>query len=154
MQYFEDFEVGVSEISPAIAVDRAEMVEYAALNDPWPIHVDERVAAATVHGELIASFGYVVTLFFRMIHTLQLNQGDQAGFLGGLGWQVKFLRAVKGSDRLRLRVTTKSKRLTSAGDRGIVVSDSEVLNQRDEPVVTIEITSMYLCRPESSHADG
>jgi acyl dehydratase len=154
MEYFEDFDVGFSEISPAIEVDRAEMVAYAAFNDPWPIHVDERVASATAHGELIASFGYVVTLFFRMIHTLQVNQGDQAGFLGGLGWQVKFVRAVKGSDRLRLKVTIKSKRLTSAGDRGIVVSDSEVLNQRDEPVVTIEITSMYLCRPESSHPDG
>jgi acyl dehydratase len=147
--YYEDIEVGYSETSAEVAVDRDEMVAYAQRNDPWPIHVDEDFARTTPAGGLIASFGYVVSLFFRGMHTLNVNKGTQAGFLGAVGWQVAFRSGVRGDDRLRVTNTVLSKRLASKGDRGVVVSRCDVVNQEDVVRVVVEVTSIYLCREAS-----
>ena len=143
--WFEDFYPGWTDEAGPIRVDGAEMIEYARVNDPWPIHVDEEAAAA--HGGVTASFGYTVSLFFRLAHQAPANREPSAGFLGGLGWQVTFPRSVHAGDELRLRMTVKSTRLTSRGDRGIIVTDCVLTNQQDETVVTIEVTSMYRTRP-------
>jgi acyl dehydratase len=131
-------------------VDRDEMIAYAKVYDPFPIHVDDDAAAQTPHGEVIASFGYTVSLFFKLVHLLPSNQTASPGFLGGLGWRVTFHRGLRAGDEVRLLVTVKSTRLTSRGDRGVLVSDCVLVRQDDEPIVTIEVTSMYLTRP----ADG
>jgi acyl dehydratase len=149
MAYFDDFVVGYEEVSQELVVDAEEMVAYAHVNDPWPIHVDAAFAETSVHGGLIASFGYVVSLFFRMMHTLEVNQGQQPGFLGGLSWDVQFRRAVRANDVLRVRINIVSKRLTSKGDRGIVQTKCDVLNQDDDVTVEIVVTSMYLCAPQA-----
>ena len=81
LTWFEDFEVGHVGESPPVEADRDEMVAYARAHDPWPIHLDEEFAAQTPHGGLIASFGYVVGLFFRAAHQLPMNQGSQEGFI-------------------------------------------------------------------------
>ena len=61
--YFDDVEIGYVEESESVLVDRAEMVASAAGNDPWPIHVDVEAASATPFGDVIASFGYVVSCY-------------------------------------------------------------------------------------------
>jgi acyl dehydratase len=148
--YFDDVEVGYVEESASVLVDRAEMVAYAAGNDPWPIHVDAEAASATPFGDVIASFGYVVSLLFRANHTLRSTQASQPSFLGALEWRVQFRKAVFGGDRLRDRMTFTSKRLTSKGDRGVVTSQHELINQDGESVVVIEVVSLQLCRPTQS----
>jgi acyl dehydratase len=145
--YFDDVEVGYVEESGSMPVDRAEMIAYAAANDPWPIHIDAEAASASPFGEVIASFGYVVSLLFRANHALEFNRAAQPSFLGALEWRVQFRKAVFGGDLLRDRMTITSKRLTSKGDRGIVTSQHELINQEGEPVVVVEVTSMQFCRP-------
>jgi acyl dehydratase len=148
--YFDDVEIGYVEESESVPVDRAEMVAYAAANDPWPIHVDADAASATPFGDVIASFGYVVSLLFRANHTLPFNRASQPSFLGALEWRVQFRKAVFGGDRLHDRMTFTSKRLTSKGDRGVVTSEHELINQDGEVVVVIEVVSLHLCRPPQS----
>jgi len=46
--YFEDMIVGQYMTSPAVVVDRDEMVDFAKRWDPLPIHVDSEVAASSV----------------------------------------------------------------------------------------------------------
>jgi acyl dehydratase len=145
--YFGDVPVGYVEESGPIEVRRDEMIAYARVNDPWPIHVDQEVARESIFGDVIASFGYTVSIFFRLAHMMRVNQVSQAAFLGGLGWQVRFRGAVKAGDQLRLRSTVISNRLTSRGDRGVVTSLCEMINQDDVPVVDIEIASLALVRP-------
>lgn len=145
--WFDDFFPGWCETAGPLTANHDEMLSYAKAYDPWPIHVDEAAAAASPHGELVASFGYTVSLFFRLIHMLPSNARPSQGFVGGLGWQVAFRRAVHAGDALRLLATVKETRLTSRGDRGIVVSDCVLTNQDNEDVVSIEVTSMYLTRP-------
>jgi acyl dehydratase len=148
--YFDDIEIGYVEESESVLVDREEMVTYAAANDPWPIHVDVEAASATPFGDVIASFGYVVSLLFRANHTLHTTQASQPSFLGALEWRVQFRKAVFGGDRLHDRITFTAKRLTSRGDRGVVTSQHELINQDGEPVVVIEVVSLQLCRPTDS----
>jgi len=151
--YFEDVEVGHVEESADVAVDRDEMIAYAKANDPWPIHTDEVAASASPFGEVIASFGYVVSLFMRAVHQLPSNQeSSQEGFLGALEWRVQFRGAVRGGDRLHLRSTITAKRLSSKGGRGVVTEQHELLNQVGEAAVVIESVSLVLCRPPA--ADG
>ena len=149
MVYFEDFPIGLTQESPEVEVSRAEMLEYARQNDPWPIHVDEEFAASTPFGGLIASFGYVVSLFFRGLHALPVNQAEGAsgeGFIGAVGWQVKFRNAVREGDRLRVRMTVADKRPSSKPGRGVIVTNNEMLDGNDEIKVVIEVTSLYRSR--------
>ena len=145
--YFDDIEIGYVEESESVLVDRAEMVAYAARNDPWPIHVDAEAASTTPFGDVIASFGYLVSLLFRSSHTLRYTQAIQPSFLGALECRVQFRKAVLGGDRLRDRLTIMSKRLTSKGDRCVVTVQHELVNQDGESVVVIEVVSLQLSRP-------
>jgi acyl dehydratase len=150
--YFEDLEVGYSEESAEVFVDREEMIEYALRNDPYPIHVDEAAARASQFGELIASFGYVVSMFFRAVHSLQLDQAVQAAFVGAVEWRVRFRKAVRANDRLRTRLTITAKRLTSTGDRGVLEMRYDLVNQNDEVVIIIDGVSLILTRRPPSQA--
>lgn len=147
-QFFEDIPEGLTEESEQFVASRAEMLAYARENDPWPIHVDEEFAKSTVFGDITASFGYVVSLFFRGVHTLPINKrstGD--AFLGVLEWQrVRFRRAVRPGDTLRVRVTVVSKQLGRNGDRGTVNSQWQILNQDDEVVIELESVALYRTR--------
>ena len=148
--YFDDVEVGYVSESAEVAVDREEMIAYAKRNDPWPIHIDEGAAAASPFGDVIASFGYVVSLYFRLIHGLEINQASQEAFLGALEWNVQFKGPVRADDRLRVRATVAAKRVSSRGDRGVVTTRQEVLNQRDELRVVIDVAYLLRRRPDGA----
>lgn len=143
MVYFEDFPLGYAEESPEFEASREEMLAYARANDPWPIHVDEEFAASTPFGGIIASFGYVVSLFFRGVHALPVNQASGEGFIAAVGWQVEFRDAVRPGDRLRVRTRIEDKRPSSKPGRGIIVTRNEVLDGDDEVKVVIDVTSLY-----------
>ena len=136
--YFHTIEVGDVDEGEGVPVDRHEMIAYAKENDPWPIHVDEVAGAGSPYGDVIASFGYVVSLFVRALHKLELAQRAQPSFLGALEWRVQFRGAVRGDDWLRVRQTIVDKRLASNGNRGVVTTLNELLNQDDVAVVVIE----------------
>jgi acyl dehydratase len=117
MSWFDDFEIGDVERSGEHVALHDEMVAYAARNDPYPIHIDDEAAAATPLGGIIASFGYTVSL------------------------------VVRAGDRLHVVNTVTDKRLASRGDRGVLSCHLDVINQNDDVVLTIEATSIVLCRP-------
>jgi acyl dehydratase len=147
--YFDDIEIGYVEESDWVLVDRDEMLAYASRNDPWPIHVDVEGATASPFGDVVASFGYVVSLLLRANHKLHSTRASQPSFLGALEWRVQFRKAVFGGDQLRDRITFTSKRLASKGDRGVVTSQHELINQDGEAVVVVEVVSLQLCQPTS-----
>ena len=148
--WFDDVEVGYIEESDPVPVDRSEMIAYATRNDPFPIHIDPEAASQTPFGDVIASFGYVVSLLFRCNHKLQFTQAVQPSFLGALEWRVQFRKAAMGGDLLLDRMTVLSTRLASKGDRGVVTTQHELVNQDGESIVVIEVIALHLSRPASS----
>jgi len=106
------------------------------------------LAKSTVFGDLTASFGYVLSLFFRGVHTLPFNQESRGeAFLGALEWQrVRFRKAVRADETLRVRMTVVSKQLGRRGDRGTVNSRWDIVNQDGDVVVDLEMVTLYRTR--------
>ena len=148
MIYFEDLNVGDSWTSAEHTVDHEEMLAYARVNDPWPIHIDLEAAAKTPFGGLIASGGYTITLMYRLFHEI-VNQPDRRwAFLGGFDWHLEFPEPVRSGDRLHARITILEKRASSRPGRGILKNRTEVINDRGGVVLSIEATVLIATRPQ------
>jgi hypothetical protein len=115
----------------------------------------EEIRAADFDAQLTLDvFHQITSTSFRYVDRISqlvlIAQAIQPSFLGALEWRVQFRKAVLGGDRLRGRLTITSKRLTSKGDRGVVTSQHELVNQDGESVVVIEVVSLQLSRPTKS----
>ena len=144
--FFEDVEVGVEEFSGELVVDREEMLDYARANDPFPIHVDEDAAAASPFGGLIASGGFTISLWYRLHHSKNRDLQRVEAFLGGFDWHVKFANPVRAGDRLRLRSVAMEKRLSSKPGRGVITWVTDLVNQDETTVLSIETASLFATR--------
>jgi acyl dehydratase len=130
-RYFEDIEVGETYESPGRTVTEADIVIFAGLSGDYNVlHTDAEFMKRSIFGERIA-------------HGL-LGLAIQAGLLGratrpyatlafvGLRW--KFKGPIKIGDTIRLHATVLAKKETSKPDRGLVVLERRILNQRNEVV--------------------
>jgi acyl dehydratase len=144
--FFEDVQVGVEEVSREMVVDRDEMVAYARANDPFLIHVDEDAAAASPFGGLIASGGFTISLWYRLLHSKNREFERVEAALSGFDWHVTFPNPVRAGDRLHLRMTVTEKRLTSKPGRGVVTWVTGLVNQEGTTVLTIEGASLLATR--------
>jgi acyl dehydratase len=145
--YFEDLEVGATFTSGEIAANREEMLAYNRRNDPWPFHVDEAAATKTPFGGIIASGGYTITLMYRLGHQIYNVPGRAWAVTGAVDWQLKFPTPLRPDDRVRLRLTIQGKRESSRPERGIFQPLYEVLNQKDEVVLSVLVTGFIARRP-------
>ncbi|HEY1299739.1 MAG TPA: MaoC family dehydratase [Stellaceae bacterium] len=145
LRRFEDYVPGgVYEYGP-ISLDEAEIVDFARRYDPQPIHIDPEAAAAGPFGGLIASGWQTVTVMMRLL---------VAGFLPGeasLGSpgidELRWTRPVRPGDALRIRVTIlAATRSRSRRDRGMVRTLVEVLNQKNEVVMSLKAMNLMRCR--------
>ena len=146
--FYEDVPVGAVEVSDVVVADRAEMVAYAEANDPYPIHLDPRAAGAAGFEDVIASFGYTVSIYMRLMHQLEIVRSTRLAFGGAVSWDVSFGVAVQPGDAIRMRHTVLDKRLTRRGDRGLVTSRNELLTQREDVAVTVDAKWLLGVRPE------
>ena len=149
--YFEDLEVGSVHLGAECVCDKNEMLEYSRRNDPWPFHIDEAEAARSPFGGIVASGGYIITLWYRSLIEIYNTPGKTWAFLGGLDWKLKFRAPVRADDTLRVRVTVKDKRLWIKAGQGLVTLFNEILNQRSEVVCTVEVMALVATR---AHGDA
>ena len=144
MRYFEDYRPGtVHEFPDTITVDEQRMIEFATEFDPQPFHVDKN--ADGPFGGLIASGWHTAAMMMRLFAD---NYLSPVASLASPGVdQIRWLVPVRAGDTLRLRATVlDARRSTSKPDRGIVRTGVELLNQRDEVVMTLDATNFLLSR--------
>jgi acyl dehydratase len=135
MRFFEDFPVGWSETYGPVSVTKDEIIAFAREYDAQPFHVDEEAAKNTFVGTLIASGWHTCALNMRLIAKGFLLDATSMG-APGID-EVKWLRPVRPGDTLRSRVSVRDARPSrSRPAAGLVSFEFEVLNQRDEPVLT------------------
>jgi acyl dehydratase len=147
--YFEDFHEGDQHVTPGRSITESDVMRFAGLSGDFnPAHTDYEYAKAGPFGAPIA----------HGLLTLVVIAGlaDRGGLLDGsaialLGVEWRFKQAVMFNDTIRARLTVTSKRVTSKGDRGILVRKVEVLNQRGEVVQEGSFTTMVWLR---GHAPG
>ena len=146
--YFEDVEVGETHRFGRYEVTAEEIIEYASQFDPQPFHVDAAAARRSVFGGLIASGWHTGAMFIRMVceHAV-----PGAATTGALGFDdLKWLKPVRPGDILSVetRISEKIERPSRLGV-GTVKIEGRVLNQRDEPVMTLTSLVLYRRRPGS-----
>ena len=130
--FFEDVVPGnMLEAGPYL-VREPELVEFARMWDPLPIHADKTFAAK--HGGLTAPGIYLLAIKMRLVHTLPLQKSVIASF----GYdELRFHQPARPGDELMLRLEWTSKRPSgSKPDRGIVVGRYSLLNKAGDPIMT------------------
>jgi acyl dehydratase len=146
MLYFEDFSEGQKLPFGPHTVTRAEIVAFAAEFDPQPFHLDERAAAETMLGGLAASGWHTCALFMRMLYDGWVNNSASMGSPGVD--TLKWLRPVRPGDTLSGRsIVLEMRASKSKPDRGFIKFRHEVVNERGEPVMTLENPVMVQRRP-------
>ena len=140
--WFEDFPVGMMVEIPGPTLTRESIVEFASRYDPQPFHVDEAAAMESDFGGLIASGWHTVSLAMRMICDAYLLDAASLGSPGVN--QVRWMKPVRPGDTIRLRMSVlEAKPSMSKPDRGTVLHRWEVLNQKDEIVLSMEGYGMF-----------
>lgn len=144
-RWFEDIHEGEVAEFGDYAMTEAEILEMGRRFDPQFFHVDPQAAKGSIYGGLIASGWHTGAAMMRMLvdHWLPKSSMGSPG-VDELRWMLP----VRPGDRLHLRVTiTETRKSRSRPDRGIVTYSTEVLNQRNEPVMSIKGTGFFKCQP-------
>ena len=138
-RHFEDFPPGeVAEYGDHL-VTREEIVAFAAVYDPQPMHLDEAAASRTMLGGLGASGWNTAALMMRMNVDHMLADSASMGAPGIK--ELKWLRPVRPGDTLRVRRTTLAARPSrSRPDMGLAEFLFELMNQNGETVMTMQNT--------------
>lgn len=148
--YFEDICVGDSfDFGPA-TVTREEAVAFAAEFDPQPFHLLDEAAAGTHFGTISLSGWHTTALFMKMfVAEMQRQPGRQAASLGAMGVdELRWLRPVRPGDTLRgTSIVLETKVSRSRPEMGIVRNKVTIVNQLDEPVLTMIPIAMWRTRP-------
>ncbi len=148
VRYFEDLVLGEKVWGIEEIADKEEMVDYARRYDPWPVHIDEEAAKESPFGELIASSGYAISLWYSSGGRGIWNRSDSpTAMIGGIDMKAKFPKPLKAGDRVRASSVINSKRLSSKPGRGIVEETSELVNQDGDIIITAQMVYLISTRP-------
>jgi acyl dehydratase len=146
-RYFEDYTVGLVDEFGEVEVTADEIVAFARRYDPQGMHIDAGASARGPFGGLIASGWHTAAMAMRLFVEHYLSR---VATLPAPGIdEIRWVLPVRPGDRLRVRVTvTEARRSRSKPDRGIVRSLVEVLNQKNEVVMTQRPMNLMRCRTE------
>ena len=140
-KYFEDFRVGEKFHTKEKALSTDEILEFAKLYDPQPFHVDEKAAAESPYGGMIASGFHTIGTSFRLF--------IDTGVLGTTGMgspgmdSIRWIKPVRPGDTLRVEaevIETRASR--SKPERGIVLMDFRTFNQENELVLSMRSVNL------------
>jgi acyl dehydratase len=140
-------------VGPSTVVDKAEMVAFATIWDPFPFHIDEEAGKAAFGG-LTAPGIYVLALKQRLIHQLREQLHEQSAVLASLGYdEVRFHAPVRPGDTLTLVREWLTRRVSqSKGDRGIVTVRVSLVNQSETTVMSYVDILLVRRREGAGHA--
>jgi acyl dehydratase len=148
-RFFEDYPPGAVFTAGTIAVDAAEIVEFARKYDPQAMHTDPEAAARGQFGGLIASGWHTGAMMMRLFADNFLSPSSSVAS-PGLD-ELRWLRPVRPGDVLSLRVTILEARPSrSRPEQGVIRSVVEVLNQRGEVAMSLKPISLVRRRPSAN----
>lgn len=136
-RYFEDYQAGAVYEYGWIAVTEPQIIAFANAFDPQLMHTDPTASQDGPFGGLIASGWHTAAVGMRLFvdHYVSRVASLAAPGMEELRWP----RPVRPGDRLKLRVTVESTRLSaSRPDRGLVTTHLLVLNQDQQDVMSVK----------------
>ncbi|MBI4012625.1 MAG: MaoC family dehydratase N-terminal domain-containing protein [Candidatus Rokubacteria bacterium] len=131
-QFFEEIRVGDEYLSPGRTVTEADIVAFAGLSGDYNVlHTDAEFMRSSIFGERIAH-GLLGLAIQSGLGMRALPRPFATIAFLGLRW--RFKGPIKIGDTVKVRIKVADKRETSKPDRGIVVLQRAIVNQRGEVV--------------------
>ena len=144
--FYEDLEVGASYTTKGRTVTEADIVNFAGVSGDFnELHMSEEHAKKTPFGKRIAHGMLGLSITSGLVQQLNLYNDTLIAFLG-LNWSFK--GPILIGDTVHVVQTIKSKRETKNPERGIVVLEGKLINQRGEVVQEGERTVMVRRKPK------
>ena len=147
-RHYEDLSLDEVIELGAVTVTKDMIVTFAREFDPFPFHLDEEAAKASLLGGLASSGWQTAALTLRMLGDTFLNT---IASMGGLGFSdLKWKKPVMVGDAISGTATIAGlRRSRHHPERGIVTIDLDVRNQRGEPVMTMRLANLIELRDPS-----
>ena len=145
-RYFEDFQIGETWQSKTVTLSQTDMIDYAKVYDPQPIHTDPDAASDGPFGTVIASGWQIAALSMRLFVE---SGGYGETPVVGMGIEhLRWRRPVRPDDRLHVtREIIATERSETKPDRGMIKTKVSVTNQNDEVVMTLVSLGQVPARP-------
>ncbi|MEU6230911.1 MaoC/PaaZ C-terminal domain-containing protein [Streptomyces sp. NPDC047042] len=129
--YFDDFSLGQTWVTPARTITEADLVAFSGISGDFnPLHTDEEFSKKTQFGGRIFQGPGVFAVATGLESRLGIKDGTAIAFLG-MNWNLR--APVRIGDTIRVHQQVAELRPSSSKpDRGVVIFDVQVVNQRDE----------------------
>jgi acyl dehydratase len=129
----------------ATTVSKEMITSFAREFDPFPFHLDEEAAKASLLGGLASSGWQTAALSLRMLADRFLNT---IASMGGLGFSdLKWKKPVMVGDTISGTATIAAlRRSRHHPERGIVTLDFDIRNQKREPVMSMRLANLVELR--------
>jgi acyl dehydratase len=151
--YYDDLEPGQVFTTPARTVTETDLVSFAMLTGDWnQIHTDKEFAKGTMYGRPVVHGLFCLVMMTGLMDRSGLFSGSAMAMLGVEKWQ--FHAPVFVGDTLHADIEIVSKRLTSAGDRGIVDRRITLRNQDGVVVQSGHLGLMIRLAPQAAPSVG
>ncbi len=148
---FNELTPGVVVRSPPRLMLSKEMVEFASLYDPQWFHVDPVRAREGRWKGIIASGWHTCAIAMELMVRHVLT-GSEAFGSPGID-SIKWLAPVRPDDAVALRFEVLRSSKSPSGRTGILLSKSELWNQNERPVLTLQATTLFEIIPPKPRAD-
>ena len=144
-RYFEDYVAGAIHEFGAIVIEEREIIDFGLRFVPLSYHTDPQAAKNSIYGGLIASGWHTAAMMMRLYTG---NYLSKVANLGSPGCdELRWTKPVFPGDELSIRVTvSETRRSDTKPDRGIVQSFVEVMNQKQEIVMTVKMVNFVRAR--------
>ena len=145
LKFAEDYKAGDSFELGQFEVTREEVVEFAQKYDPFPFHVDDEAAKATVFGGIISSGWLTALVWLRLMHSHFLCYETVLGSPGHE--EMVWPTPVRPGDRLSGTLEIKESRISkSRPEIGFVRYTAKLTNQENDDVFITTSTLMVKSR--------
>lgn len=147
-RHYEDLALGEVVDLGHVTVSKQMIIAFASEYDPFPFHLDEAAAKASLLGGLAASGWQTAALSLRMLTDSFLNT---IASMGGLGFSdLKWRKPVMVGDTIGGNVTIAAlRRSRHHPERGIVTLEFDIRNQKSEPVMSMRLANLIELRDPS-----
>ena len=146
LKFVEDYKAGDRFELGQFEVTREEVVEFAQKYDPFPFHVDDEAAKATVFGGIISSGWLTALVWLRLMHSHFLCYETVLGSPGHE--EMLWPTPVRPGDRLSGTVEIKESRVSkSKPELGFVRYTATLTNQENDDVFVTTSTLMVKSKP-------
>ncbi|MFH5797377.1 MaoC/PaaZ C-terminal domain-containing protein [Haladaptatus sp. CMAA 1911] len=139
---FEELDVGHRVTTPSRTITEADVVNFAGVSGDFnPLHTSETVGEESDFGERIAHGALVFSAMTGLAQRVRDRRAEVVAFYGVD--RLRFTAPVRFGDTIRVELELLEKERTDHPTAtGIVRYDAEVLNQRDEVVLSCELLSL------------